>query len=618
MNTDLEEQEDELLALQSIFDSEEFVRDESKPAGEIRVSVELPADFSVAMKEGETLIQCDISFLPPQHLTFELPEDYPSSSPPSFTLTCSWLTPPQLAALSFQLTDLYQATGGAVVLFTWVQFLKEDALKFLDIHSLLEIPSDGPGTAQDKQNASSPQPKNHQPTTKSEPTDDQRCDASGPREPDISALSLEVQENPSTSEGRRSADPQEASLSDSHEVDHRSSGPNTDDEKTLSSGTVVQHQIPRVSEAEQTLEYQDDLSSATGRSKNLPSAQSDQTGQEDFSNEGEVPASLLPPSISSGHLDPSEQGAASPPDNPEDSPQKKGRTLSGLPLTPSQTLLSQILIHDAAQKQKVFATTVFDCGVCFTGWLGSACVQLPACGHIFCRACLGAFCKVQITEGNVRGVTCPQAGCPAAPTPAQVRSLVGEELFSRYDRLLLQSTLDCMPDVTYCPRPSCGSAVILEKSSSAALCSVCRFAFCVTCRKTYHGTDDCQTKKSIKLQIKRDEALPGVDLPQSQEGLRALWDDYDGGSKKRRQLLESRYGRGILQKNLEMYLSEDWIVINSKACPYCFSRIQKDQGCNRMICSQCRRLFCWACLTRLGQSNSSSHFQDYACSANAY
>lgn len=53
MTSDLEEQEDELLALQSIFDSEEFVRNESKCAGELRVSVELPAHFSVVLKEGK-------------------------------------------------------------------------------------------------------------------------------------------------------------------------------------------------------------------------------------------------------------------------------------------------------------------------------------------------------------------------------------------------------------------------------------------------------------------------------------------------------------------------------------------------------------------------------------
>lgn len=45
---------------------------------------------------GETLRQYEISFLPPLLLTFELPEDYPSCSPPSFTLTCSWLTHTQV------------------------------------------------------------------------------------------------------------------------------------------------------------------------------------------------------------------------------------------------------------------------------------------------------------------------------------------------------------------------------------------------------------------------------------------------------------------------------------------------------------------------------------------
>lgn len=53
MNADLEERDDELLALQSIFASEEFVRNELKAAGEIRVCVELPADFTVVLKEGK-------------------------------------------------------------------------------------------------------------------------------------------------------------------------------------------------------------------------------------------------------------------------------------------------------------------------------------------------------------------------------------------------------------------------------------------------------------------------------------------------------------------------------------------------------------------------------------
>lgn len=52
MAADPEERENELLALQSIFTSEEFVRGESEFAGEIRVSAELPEGFTVSIMEG--------------------------------------------------------------------------------------------------------------------------------------------------------------------------------------------------------------------------------------------------------------------------------------------------------------------------------------------------------------------------------------------------------------------------------------------------------------------------------------------------------------------------------------------------------------------------------------
>ncbi|XP_041862940.1 E3 ubiquitin-protein ligase RNF14-like [Melanotaenia boesemani] len=501
MNTDLEEQDDELLAMQSIFGSEEFFREESKSAGEIRVSVELPAGYNVALKDGETKRQYDISFLPPLLLNFELPADYPSSSPPSFTLTCSWLTHAQLVSLSAQLADLYQATGGAVVLFSWIQFLREDALKFLDIHTLLELPSNENSTLQhnqDKQDAEASEAKDDEHSSKSEPTSDQ-CG-------------------------------------------------------NVSSGEIQQ---------------------------SMPISEGD--SRENVLSKGGVSASVLHPPSSVGSLEPSEQEAASLPLHATElSPNK-------ISLTPSQMLMSQILIHDATQKQKVFASTVFDCGVCYIGWLGSECVQLYECGHIFCQACLREFCKVQIAEGNIRSVTCPQAGCTATPTPSQVKSLIGEELFSRYDRLLLQSTLDSMSDVTYCPRNSCGSAVILEKSSTVALCSVCSFAFCVDCKKAYHGASKCYEDKIIKQ--KHDDGLQN--LPQTDEGLAALLEDYNTGSKQRRHLLESRYGRKMFVSTLNSTLSERWKADNTKPCPHCFCPIEKDGGCDHMYCTQCRQPFYW-------------------------
>ncbi|XP_037105888.1 E3 ubiquitin-protein ligase RNF14-like [Syngnathus acus] len=517
---DLEEQENELLALQSIFSSEEFTRHESKALGELRVSVELPSGYVVALAQGNSVKQYKVSFLPPLLLTFGLTEDYPSCSPPSFTLSCKWLTHEQLAALGAHLTDLYRATAGNVVLFSWVQFLREDTLTFLNVSSVLELPNEHSA--------------------------------------------------PYKSKGSR-----DAALSE-----HKRN------ETTLPSGyeNVQTHHLSGF-------------------------LADDRTNGCDEDSRGAADSSTADQSHSISHL--VTCGDVETPVN------VAGDTLaafSTLAFSPAQILLSEILIHDAAQAQNVFARTVHDCAVCFVSYLGSECIKIEECGHVFCRACLAQFCRLQITEGNVLGVTCAQAGCTASPTPAQVASLVGEEQFRRYDRLLLQSSLDRMADVTYCPRPSCASPIIVEEASSAALCSVCAFAFCVSCKKTYHGTQGCTPAGLPRRLQSKDTEDSGATLPHSLEGMKFLWDDYVSGSKQRRRLLVSRYGRKVLFLNLESSLSEGWIHLNTKNCPSCFSKIEKDAGCNVMTCSQCRRKFCWICLAVLSFSSTQQHFENGACS----
>uniref|UniRef100_A0A3Q3A6Q7 E3 ubiquitin-protein ligase RNF14-like n=1 Tax=Kryptolebias marmoratus TaxID=37003 RepID=A0A3Q3A6Q7_KRYMA len=421
MNADQDEQEDELLALQSIFGSEEFVRYESEFAGEIQVLIDLPVDFNVLLKHGKTRRQDAISFLPPLLLTFELPADYPSSSPPSFTLTCSWLTHTQLGSLSAQLIDLYQATEGSVVLFSWIQFLREDALKLLNIHSLLELPSDQPSTMSEKQDK-----QDNSNTPKSEPTD-----VPGLCGPDKSASSEDVLLN--SSSATKKPDFHGASSLDSHKAnkdDFNQSSLNsefkTDYPNALSSETKTQNAHGSEATAFQTSEFkadnQNDLSSAADKSELLPFSEFVQINREDVLSKSDVSASVMPPSSSSNLQYPSEKEPASLPVQATKMSLNNGQTFSGFSITPSQKLLSQILIYNAEQKQRVFATTVFNCSVCYMDWLGSECVQLYECGHIFCRVCLRDFCKVQITEGNVQGVICPQEGCTVTPTPAQVQS----------------------------------------------------------------------------------------------------------------------------------------------------------------------------------------------------
>lgn len=36
-----------------------------------------------------------------------------------------------------------------------------------------------------------------------------------------------------------------------------------------------------------------------------------------------------------------------------------------------------------------------------------------------------------------------------------------------------------------------------------------------------------------------------------------------------------------------------WLARNTKPCGGCGAPIQKNGGCNHMVCSRCRRHFCW-------------------------
>ena len=38
-----------------------------------------------------------------------------------------------------------------------------------------------------------------------------------------------------------------------------------------------------------------------------------------------------------------------------------------------------------------------------------------------------------------------------------------------------------------------------------------------------------------------------------------------------------------------------WILENTKKCPKCNTRIEKNQGCNKVSCKQCGHHFCWIC-----------------------
>ncbi|XP_063302239.1 E3 ubiquitin-protein ligase RNF14-like [Pelobates fuscus] len=403
---DQEAHEDELLALANIFPKDEFRRAETSKGGEIQVCLELPSNFEISIKSNtaENIFIEDfkdpLSYLPPIVLNFELPSDYPSTSPPNFTLSCKWLTPKQLSRLCQHLDELWKRKSGCVVIFTWTQFLKKETLEFLSIQSPYEIEVC--------------------------PNVSQNCNKT-PVETDLCS----------------NAESQEDGVCDKRAIQ--------------------------------------DVESVSA-------------------------------------------------------------------------LINCILEFNESQQKKCFDGKLYMCNICFSEKLGSECTHFKLCNHIYCNICLKDYFEIQIKDGQVHSLNCPEPECSSTATPAQVKELVEEELFSRYDCLLLQSSLDLMPDVVYCPRPSCRTPVLQEPGSNMTICHNCQYAFCMFCKMTYHGVSKCKLKGEKLLKV-------------CAEYLKA-----DGAT---RTFLEIQYGRKFLQKTAIELKSKEWLANNSSPCPTCGVHIQE-------------------------------------------
>uniref|UniRef100_UPI00358F5290 E3 ubiquitin-protein ligase RNF14 isoform X2 n=1 Tax=Myxine glutinosa TaxID=7769 RepID=UPI00358F5290 len=454
MSEDQEAQENELLALSGIYEEDTFHRAETRCGGEFFVCLELPDDFSICIPgsgEGQHKeVVCKVKNLPPVMLHFELPKNYPSRSPPMFTLSCKWLTRAQLSKLCWNLDELWEQNCGSEIIFIWTQFLLEELLNFLEIES---------------------------------------------------PLALRVGQNDTKGQQQQQ---QQHNINEHDKTEQSSSKAHTSGSRSSKVKITVDHRAVQ------------DVESVS-------------------------------------------------------------------------VLYEQILDYDRAQRQKAFDASLVSCQVCFGEKLGSACMLFLTCNHVCCCDCLRSFFEMCIEDGNVQNLKCPDLGCESVATPTQVRQLVGEQLFARYDRLLLQAALDVMEDVMYCPRLFCQTPVMLEPGGTMGRCPACSFAFCTICRQCFHGISACRINK---------------------EQTKVFVEDYLQADDEGKLEIEKRFGKRVVRRMLDERSSHDWLENNSQPCPICSTNIQKRAGCNKMRCSGCKHSFCWLCLSVLSREDPYNHFND--------
>lgn len=87
------------------------------------------------------------------------------------------------------------------------------------------------------------------------------------------------------------------------------------------------------------------------------------------------------------------------------------------------SLIREILDSDQAQRRKCFDSKMFLCNICFCEKLGSECMYFMECSHVYCRACLKDYFEIQIRDGQVQCLNCPDSECSSVATPGQVTNV---------------------------------------------------------------------------------------------------------------------------------------------------------------------------------------------------
>eukprot|EP00638_Chattonella_subsalsa_P015431 CAMPEP_0117848098 /NCGR_PEP_ID=MMETSP0949-20121206/20196_1 /TAXON_ID=44440 /ORGANISM="Chattonella subsalsa, Strain CCMP2191" /LENGTH=470 /DNA_ID=CAMNT_0005694849 /DNA_START=125 /DNA_END=1536 /DNA_ORIENTATION=- len=124
---------------------------------------------------------------------------------------------------------------------------------------------------------------------------------------------------------------------------------------------------------------------------------------------------------------------------------------------------------------------------------------------------------------------------------------LSKEALTKYQQFSLDSFVDINRTLRWCPGAGCPKAVKAPVQAAHVQCT-CGCAFCFKCAEESHAPAACKELARWKEKCQNESE------------------------------------------------TANWILANTKRCPKCSTRIEKNQGCNHMTCRQCKEEFCWICM----------------------
>jgi len=210
-----------------------------------------------------------------------------------------------------------------------------------------------------------------------------------------------------------------------------------------------------------------------------------------------------------------------------------------------RTLSNQKLVGSAKDAKDVY------CEICCTQKQDDNMTGLE-CGHVFCKYCWREYLTTKIMdEGMGQTISCAAHKCDILVDDSTVMNLLIDSAVKiKYQHLITNSFVECNRLMRWCPAPNCSNAIKAQYFDAQSVTCKCGFTFCFGCGERWHDPVKC---KWLKKWIKKCD------------------DDSE---------------------------TSNWIAANTKECPKCHITIEKNGGCNHMICKNqaCRTEFCWVCI----------------------
>lgn len=208
---------------------------------------------------------------------------------------------------------------------------------------------------------------------------------------------------------------------------------------------------------------------------------------------------------------------------------------------------------DAAAVVLPAPTGEVTCEICYCDYEGDESVASP-CGHFFCTGCYKAYLVSKVADGpEVVFTTCPMNQCPCLVPPQLYWKVIAEqETLDKYQRFMLHSFVDRNKSMRWCPGRNCNYIFKAPVGTLNVKCEgrsgACGIAFCFKCGEEAHQPSSCHELQTWQEKCQNDSE------------------------------------------------TANWILANTKRCPKCNTRIEKNQGCNHMTCRSCKHDFCWICM----------------------